>query len=299
MNPRISILIPVYNVEVYLRRCLDSILVQEFTDFECLLADDGSSDKSAIICDEYEKKDSRIKVIHKQNEGISATREFLVQQAKGEFIQFVDSDDWIEPTMLAMMYSTAIETKSDIVGCNFIQEYKDKSIPTRTFYKSHEAMLQDVISSNWGVLWKLLIKRSIIKDHSIHFPKGIDGGEDYYYVANLLIRAKSVACVDEYLYHYNRSNLGSFITNTSTERVMYQVEATKLVEKSLLSAGLLQLYHEQLCERKCSVKCALLKHDMVAGCKVFTEIDIHYLNRIKGKKNRIRFVLSQCLKIIL
>ena len=94
--PKISIIVPVYKAEQYIRRCLDSIVAQTFTDWECLLVDDGSPDDSGKICDEYAELDSRFRVYHRVNHGISATRQFALQNVKGDYIQFVDSDDWID-----------------------------------------------------------------------------------------------------------------------------------------------------------------------------------------------------------
>lgn len=97
-NPKISVIVPVYNVEKYLRRCIDSILAQTFSDFELLLIDDGSKDRSGDICDEYALKDQRIKVFHNSNQGASAARNFGLSKAKGEYVSFIDSDDWMEST---------------------------------------------------------------------------------------------------------------------------------------------------------------------------------------------------------
>ena len=116
-KPKISVLIPVYNSEKYIKRCIKSVLSQTFLDFELLLIDDGSSDSSGDICDTFAEQDERIKVYHKQNEGISATREFCITHAQGDYIQFIDSDDWVEPDMLHEMYNKAKECDSDIVGC--------------------------------------------------------------------------------------------------------------------------------------------------------------------------------------
>jgi glycosyltransferase involved in cell wall biosynthesis len=103
-KPTISIIVPVYNTEKYLRRCLDSIVAQTFKDYECIIVDDGSTDGSAAICDEYEKKDSRFKVLHKENEGVSAARNVGIEYAEGEFITFVDSDDYLSSVYLRDLY---------------------------------------------------------------------------------------------------------------------------------------------------------------------------------------------------
>ncbi len=102
-NPKISVIVPVYNVEQYLPRCIDSILAQTFTDFELLLIDDGSRDNSGKICDEYAEKDSRIRVFHKENGGVSSARNVGLDNTCGEYVSFIDSDDWIGPSFLPLI----------------------------------------------------------------------------------------------------------------------------------------------------------------------------------------------------
>ena len=117
--PVISIIVPVYNVEQYLRRCVDSILAQTFTDFECILIDDGSPDNCPAICDEYAERDNRIIVIHQKNAGVSAARNAGLDLARGEWIGFVDSDDWCDPGMYEFLYKNAITNQVDISICGF------------------------------------------------------------------------------------------------------------------------------------------------------------------------------------
>ena len=125
MKPKISVIIPVYNVEKYLNRCVDSILNQSLQDFEIILVNDGSTDSSPKICDEYAQQDERIRVIHKQNARVAAARNDGIKVAQGEFISLIDSDDWIEPTMLEEMYSTATQFGCDFVMCDFTKKGKE------------------------------------------------------------------------------------------------------------------------------------------------------------------------------
>ena len=130
---KISVIVPVYNTEPYLARCIDSILNQTFTEFECILVNDCSPDNCPAICDEYAKKDKRIKVIHnQQNQGSSLSRQIGLAQATGDYIQFADSDDWIECNMLEEMYGKAIEGNFDIVYCDSIEEDIKTLIINRT-----------------------------------------------------------------------------------------------------------------------------------------------------------------------
>lgn len=124
-SPTISVIIPVYNAEKYLRRCIDSVLSQTFTDFELLLIDDGSKDKSGAICDEYAAKDSRVRVFHKENGGVSSARNMGLDNACGNYIAFVDADDWIDGNMYYEMFAAINESKSDIVCCDYLYEYEN------------------------------------------------------------------------------------------------------------------------------------------------------------------------------
>jgi glycosyltransferase involved in cell wall biosynthesis len=127
MNPMISIIVPVFNVENFIHLCIESILSQIFQDFELILVNDGSTDQSGDICEEYSKKDKRIIVIHKENRGQSSARNIGISVAKGNFIGFIDSDDWIQSDMYNILYTKAIETDADITACNIMKYNKDST----------------------------------------------------------------------------------------------------------------------------------------------------------------------------
>ena len=119
MNPMVTMIIPVYNAQDSIRRCIESVLNQGYMDFELLLIDDGSTDASGEICEEYQKKDSRVQVIHKENTGVSDTRNLGLKKAKGQYIQFLDSDDWITPDATSLMVRAAKESGCDMVIADF------------------------------------------------------------------------------------------------------------------------------------------------------------------------------------
>lgn len=128
MNPIISIIVPVYNVEPYLESCIDSILAQSFSDIEVILVNDGSEDRSGVICDQYLSRDDRVRVIHKPYGGVSSARNVGLQSAKGQFIGFVDGDDRIEKDMYKTLYELCMETNSDISICKLGREIDGKLI---------------------------------------------------------------------------------------------------------------------------------------------------------------------------
>ena len=127
--PLISVIVPVYNVEKYLDRCVKSILRQTYKDFELILVDDGSPDKCPSMCDEWAKKDERIHVIHQKNQGLSAARNNALKKAKGNYISFIDSDDWISDDMLEDLLKLLFKYKADISVCNFFKTSDEKQKP--------------------------------------------------------------------------------------------------------------------------------------------------------------------------
>ena len=124
--PKISVIVPVYNTEKYLRRCIDSVLAQTYQDFELLLIDDGSKDSSGAICDEYAEKDTRVRVFHKENGGVSSARNLGLDNAKGEWVTFIDSDDYFLPKGLTVLYSTAMQRRTNVSVANFYVEKNKK-----------------------------------------------------------------------------------------------------------------------------------------------------------------------------
>ena len=143
MQPKISVIVPVYKAEEYLHRCVDSILAQSFTGFELILINDGSPDNSGAICDEYAQKDNRVKVIHKENGGVASARQCGIDNATGEYTIHADPDDWVEPTMLEELYNKAVEENADMVVCDFyVNTHKSCVYRTQQVSKETSNLLQ-------------------------------------------------------------------------------------------------------------------------------------------------------------
>ena len=197
---------PVYKAENYLSRCIDSILKQTFSDFELILIDDGSPDKSGKICDEYASNDKRLIVIHQENQGVSKTRQRGLETAIGEYVIHADPDDWVEPDWLETLYQEAEHTKADMVICDFERVYKDKNIyysqkPTSL---KKEDVLEDFVSGRtWGPCWNKLIRRECFQKYSISFHPDMDLWEDLYVNCMLLTKDIKVSYVERTLYHYD------------------------------------------------------------------------------------------------
>lgn len=220
--PKISIIVPIYNVEEYLRESLDSIKAQTFSNWECILVDDGSSDKSPIICDEYSKKDPRFKVVHKSNGGVSSARNAGLASAHAELIGFVDPDDWIEPEMFETLYKLVTENDADIAQIGFKKEYIGRH-STKHFVKGRkvisgkEAFMEFAYDRIPNYLWNKLHRREII---TCNFPVGRTF-EDVYVYGEWFKNVRRMVLDPTPLYHY-RMRKGSIVHgNASKNRYDY------------------------------------------------------------------------------
>lgn len=200
----ISVIVPVYNVEPYLRKCLDSIVNQTYRDLEILVIDDGSTDGSGKICDEYAEKDERVKVFHTKNRGLSCVRNLGLDEAKGEWIGFVDSDDWIEPDMYECLLSRAEETGADVVECGVFLEYRNRRLENTkedvllTGTGAVNALLQGKLSNTvWSKLWN---KGCFL---GVRFPESRIF-EEYAVTYRLLYSADKVGTIPLSRYHYTQ-----------------------------------------------------------------------------------------------
>lgn len=200
-KPLICVIVPVYNTEPYLRKCLDSIIVQTYENLEILIIDDGSTDKSGRICDEY-TKDARVKVFHTENRGLSAARNKGLDEANGDWIGFVDSDDWIDPDMYEILLQIAKKTGADIVECGVYEEYpgetknKEKKSKKLTGSKAVEALLREELSDNvWNKLWR----RQCFTN--MRFPEN-RLFEDIVTTYRIFLKVECVQSIEECKYHY-------------------------------------------------------------------------------------------------
>lgn len=225
---KLSIIVPVYKVESYLRRCVDSILAQTFTDFELILVDDGSPDGCPAICDEYAEKDSRVKVIHKENGGLSDARNAGLDIAQGEYIGFVDSDDWIHPEMYEVLYDHANRERADIAQIKLLQfldgtEPLDISIEgqkTESLIFTNQQLVDEYYTSRYAVNCTVCNKlyRKEIFSH-IRFPVGC-----YYEDSAIELRtyeaANKIVVTPIPLYYY-RQRQGSIMHTNLNPKWFY------------------------------------------------------------------------------
>lgn len=205
---KLSIVVPIYNVEKYLTRCIESILNQTFTDFELILVDDGSPDNCGKMCDEYAKKDSRIRVLHKKNGGLSDARNHGIDIAKADYISFVDSDDYLSPDMYTILYNNLIENDADISTCGYYRCYHDKNVPnfkecsTDIHILSPEEAIRGVFEDKIVSVeaWAKIYKTSLFDN--VRYPVS-RLSEDAFTTPTLLSKAKKIVATTQPLLYYS------------------------------------------------------------------------------------------------
>ena len=215
-NNLISVIIPIYNAEKYLRECINSVLNQTYKNFELLLIDDGSTDGSGTICNEYANNDSRVKVVHKQNGGVSAARNSGLELAKGEYVAFVDSDDFVNENYLLSLYKKAIETNADLVFCKFARYINgqvlnvNEDLPENLLADINDDKFADFVlnffhSKNYifGSACRILYKKSAL--NSVRFNNDVKICEDLVFVLQVALNAKKITSINEFLYFYRLS----------------------------------------------------------------------------------------------
>lgn len=201
----VSVIVPIYNMEKLMRKCLNSILAQTFQDYECLLIDDGSTDGSPAICDEYAAKDSRFKAFHKPNGGLSGARNYGLEHAQGEYTIFFDPDDWGDEDCLKDMYAKAVETDADMVMCDiyYNDHYRQKYCKQEPTSLNHNDVLKDLIVGKiYGFTVTKLIHCSLYKRFDLKYPVDMYGCEDQYTMCALLKHDIKIAYIPKAYYHY-------------------------------------------------------------------------------------------------
>lgn len=245
---KVSVIIPVYNVEKYLKKCIDSVLAQDYSEYEIILVDDGSTDSSGTICDEYDERYQQIKVIHQTNKGLGGARNTGIDNAIGEYILFVDSDDYIEKNTLSVLINKAEENDADLVICNFktvtldekvIRESK-LSLPSGVFnLKTNCEMIFTQVSA-----WAKLYKRSIFINNNIRFPEKY-WFEDIWVTYEIFLNSERVVKCDNVLYNYVMRE-GSIMNSKNIERNMEILKAYDSVRDMMKRHKVWERYHDEM-----------------------------------------------------
>lgn len=219
MEPNVSIIVPVYNAENTIQRCVDSILDQQYTDFELLLVDDGSQDGSGAICDAYAAQDARVRVFHQKNAGVSAARNHALDHAQGVYLQFLDSDDWITPDATRSLVRAAENHRCDLVIADFYRvvgerlsrkgDIDEDTLMTREAYAAH--MMENPADFYYGVLWNKLYRRKLVEQYRLRMDPEISWCEDFMFNLEYIRRAKRFYALQLPIYYYVKTK-GSLAT---------------------------------------------------------------------------------------
>lgn len=224
INPLVSVIVPVFNAETTIRKCIESILAQDHENIELLLVNDGSTDESGAICEAYQRNDKRVRLIEQANAGVSVARNRGIEMAKGEWLAFVDADDWIEPNGIGLLRDAAVTNRLDIcIGSYYADNGRGRSGPISFFAAGKKEIVfprdrDDVLISclclsgisndraptNVGVPWAKLYRRALLTDNDIRFPAGMKRMQDSIFNLYAFQAAKAVGCVSHPVYTYRQ-----------------------------------------------------------------------------------------------
>lgn len=234
-NPEISIIVPVYNTEQYISRCIESILNQTFKDFELILIDDGSQDRSGEICDEYAKKDNRIRVFHNNNQGVSATRNYGINISKGKYLMFCDSDDWVADTWCEELYNTILAYPNSWITCNFFQvdnESKKQRVIKNNLNEINTLEKDDfyiVFKSGMSIYsWNKIFDKEKINRFQIRFNENTSLGEDVEFGIDYLKISENIIILNRNLYYYLINHQGTLSSKKYDDYFDYLIHFYKL-----------------------------------------------------------------------
>lgn len=247
MKPLVSVIVPVYNVEKFLPRCLESLLGQTLLEIEILCVDDASADGSAAVVRDFSERDSRVRLLQQEHKGVSEARNLGLENARGEFVAFVDADDWVESRMLETLVAEA--EGCDVVVCSAQVHYEDDSrresleraLTVENGLWSEDDSLWDCLNRNgsWPFVWNKLYRRSVLMEHKIRFSNRLTLGEDGAFLVLLWQYAKRIAYVEEKLYHYQ------YLRKASATVRLYQDEVRRFYQHMDVVQVLLEAFADR------------------------------------------------------
>lgn len=291
MDLKISIIMAVYNADKYIDRAINSVKNQTYSNWELLLIDDGSTDKSGSICDEYSNGDNRIKTFHKKNGGVSSAREMGVYNSTGDYCIHVDPDDWIEQTMLEKLSSECIAENPDMVIFDFAVERNGIMTIRKQKTSSLESpvILKELFTHIHGSCCNKLIRTKCYRDYDIHFPSDLNYCEDLYVIASLLKNNIKVTYINEAFYHYDTTTNGQSLVKKSHSEIEKDIFLKQKFISLLRGTPALGA-----CIR--SMNYTILHHMFISkkySTFMYIWNSLPYLSGVfsKGKSRKIRFLL--------
>ena len=297
----ISIIVPVYNSEKYLDRCIQSILGQTHKDLELLLVDDGSTDSSGSICDRYAMEDARVRVFHKANGGASTARNLGLDEAQGDWIAFVDSDDWIDAEMYEEMLSAALRHSVDAVYCDMVMEDTDasKRLYYDNRYSDHQLMYDCLAPINvvYLSMCNKLMSRKVFDKHHIRAVVGANMWEDVELAVRVRYFMSSSHIINKGYYHYDVSNAMSTTHNRMVARFEGQVQRVQQIEAFFRAQGEWHRYRHFVSLLKLHTKSDLWRRDKLKWAETFNEVkwSLHKFTHVHTKKDLLRYFLISFL----
>ncbi|UOY06093.1 glycosyltransferase [Muricauda sp. SCSIO 64092] len=279
-DKKISIIVPVYNAERFLKRCVDSILNQTYGNFELILINDGSTDSSGHICNEYSAKDKRVLVINQKNQGAATARSAGLDKCSGDFIGFVDSDDWMHPKMLEIMMGVALKENLDIVECDIIETKNDQvEFPEINTYnyriENYLEAIKRIIKNTQFSNWRRIYSRSVIGNYRYTLNKT---SEDVFLTIDIVKKVDKLAYIDAKLYYYYYNESGTTHSAYSIDK-LDSVEAGLYVQKTIneneKDSELLMITQKHILGK-------LLMHYKKLNYNAEVDPSYHYRNKIKG-----------------
>lgn len=273
-NIKVSVIVPVYNVEKYLGRCIESLINQTFTNIEIILVNDGSTDRSLEIIEKYKEKDKRIKLINNKNMGVSYSRNIGIKKSIGKYIMFIDSDDWIDKDTIDIMYNKIIENDYDLVMCSYVREFLNQSkykniMPEEevkyTKYTINNSLLRKLIGpietelaspenlDSLGTVWGKLYKTEVIKKNNIKFIdlEEIGSAEDVLFNIYLFNKINKAIYINKPIYHYWKGNSNSITSKHNPNLREQRKVFFKYIEDFIKTNNMDRKFYEALDNRVC------------------------------------------------
>lgn len=219
MYPKVSVIVPIYNAEKYLRQCLSSLKAQTLQDVEFILIDDCSTDNSYMICNEFSTSDNRFRVVHREkNGGSSAARQTGLTLSVGEYVIICDADDWVEPAMYELLYENAKYNDSDISVCDYYLYYEEDGTQKQVSNKLPNGTKEDMVKATLTqkfppASWVKLVRREFIIKNGVNYEEGINMGEDYLILVKMVLLEPKITKINVPLYHYRKVKSGDSYTN--------------------------------------------------------------------------------------
>lgn len=319
--PKISVIIPVYNVEKYIERCVRSLLEQTLSDIEYIFVNDGSTDNSIVLLEkiilDYPERSSQVYILNQVNEGVSAARNKGLKIAKGDYVAFCDSDDWVSSDMYKTLYDRAVLFKAEVIYCDFYMYYGEreaKVYKTIPITNNKVDFLRSYMSS-YTVLWNMIVKRDLYEKYKLCFPTHIRYREDFYLSVQIYYYAAKVEKIEKPLYFYNRLNFNSALYNRSRREFNDELTCDLDIISFFTKEGVIGQYIDKLSWGVLRDKQTLVldsnkhneflsiypeSHKYIWSCpyinkkiKIMMWLLVHHLGLLVRIINRIRYIISR------